>query len=54
MHSVYCYSANINQERTDDEESNERRLSPPIMIIGTHRNSFTNPAKKVMVSFVRF
>jgi hypothetical protein len=51
MHSVYCYSANINQEKTEDEESIEHRLSPPIIIIGTHRNSFTNPTKKVVVSF---
>ncbi len=49
MNSVYCYSANINQGRKDDEDSNEHRLSPPIILIGTHRNSFTGSKKTMMV-----
>jgi hypothetical protein len=51
MNSVYCYSANINQIQLEDEESTEHRLSPPIILIGTHRNSFTNPTKNIMVNF---
>lgn len=53
MNSVYCYSANINQGRIDDEESNEHYLSPPIILIGTHRNSFTNSTKNIMVKFFK-
>lgn len=50
MHSVYCYSANINQGNKNDEEtSNEHRLAPPIILIGTHRKSFTNGTKNVLV-----
>ncbi|CAF3728374.1 unnamed protein product [Rotaria sp. Silwood1] len=49
MHSVYCYSANINQGRIQDEELNIERLSPPIIIIGTHRNSFSSPTKKKLL-----
>jgi len=51
MNSIYCYSANINQIQLQDEESNEHRLSPPIILIGTHRNSFTNPTKNITVKF---
>ncbi|CAF2734105.1 unnamed protein product [Rotaria sp. Silwood2] len=49
MHSVYCYSANINQGRIQDEELNIDRLSPPIILIGTHRNSFSSPTKKINI-----
>jgi hypothetical protein len=51
MHSVYCYSANINHGKAEDEESNDHRLSPPIVLVGTHKNSFTNSTKKAMVRF---
>ena len=49
MNSVYCYSANINPGRIEDEDSNEHRLSPPIILIGTHRNAFNNPSKRILV-----
>lgn len=49
MHSIYCYSANINQGSVQDDESNNDRLSPPIILIGTHRNSLTNLTKKMIV-----
>ena len=49
MNSVYCYSANINQGQISDEESIEQHLSPPIILIGTHRNSFPNSTKNLMV-----
>ncbi len=51
MNSIYSYSANLNQGRTEDEESNTHRLSPPIILIGTHRNSLTNPTKNILVKF---
>ena len=54
MHSVYCYSANINQRRMQDEELYDHRLSPPIILVGTHRNSLINQTKKVTVSVVLF
>ncbi|CAF1470691.1 unnamed protein product [Adineta ricciae] len=38
MHSVYCYSANINRGRTDEEGVDNQHLSPPIILVGTHRN----------------
>ncbi|CAM4871739.1 unnamed protein product [Rotaria socialis] len=47
MHSVYCYSANINQGRVHDEDLNIHRLSPPIIIVGTHRNSFSQSTKTI-------
>jgi hypothetical protein len=49
MHSVYCYSANINQGKALDEELNDHRLSPPIILVGTHRGSI----KQVSVRFFR-
>ncbi len=53
MHSVYCYSANINHGKAEDEESNDHRLSPPIVLVGTLKNSFTNSTKKAMVGFYK-
>lgn len=49
MHSVYCYSANINPGRIDNEESDTYQLSPPIILVGTNRNSFSIPTKKTIV-----
>ncbi len=51
MNSVYCYSANLNQGRTEDDEANKHRLSPPIILIGTHRNLLTNPTRNITVIF---
>lgn len=49
MNSVYCYSANINHGLNQDEETSEHRLSPPIVLIGTHRNSFIDSTEKIQV-----
>ncbi|UJR31332.1 hypothetical protein I4U23_018830 [Adineta vaga] len=49
MHSIYCYSASINQGRTNDEEVDIPRLSPPILLVGTHRNLLPNSTKKAMI-----
>ncbi|CAF4392980.1 unnamed protein product, partial [Adineta steineri] len=49
MHSVFCYSANINQGRMEDDELNDHRLSPPIVLVGTHRNLLTNSTKQVII-----
>ncbi|CAF0968340.1 unnamed protein product [Adineta steineri] len=49
MHSVFCYSANINQGRMEDDELNDHRLSPPIVLVGTHRNLLTNSTKQVTI-----
>lgn len=54
MHSVYCYSASIHQGRMSDDEINNDRLSPPIIIVGTHKNSFSTAAKRIAVSFYIF
>ena len=51
MHSVYCYSAHINPTRRQDDESSVHRLSPPIVLVGTHRSSFSNLTNKVAVGF---
>jgi len=51
MHSIYCYSANINQIQSSDDESTEHRLSPPIILVGTHRNSFPSTNKNLIVRF---
>ena len=50
MHSVYCYSASVHQESTSEDELTETRLSPPILLIGTHRNQFPNGTKKSIVT----
>jgi hypothetical protein len=49
MNSIYCYSASINQRERQDDGTNEEHLSPPIILVGTHRNSFTNSTKNLLV-----
>ena len=49
MNSVYCYAANLNQKRNEDDSPDEHRLSPPIVLVGTHRNGFGNSQRKTLV-----
>lgn len=52
MNSVYCYAANLNQKRNEDDSPDEHRLSPPILLVGTHRHGFANSQRKTLVGIL--